>query len=345
MGHHDYPFAMVHKSASMASDIISKVNMTSVKKQSFCRAMKFAYFPLFTVLFDTIQFTFIPAKSLRTTSDLLFFKFLNMDLGVTYEACQFVLAGLMVIFLRVIYAPQQKLLLSIGANTLSFIWFIVVMFQTVLFMPCVKFLLSGFHCTHYAKAVNWEHPDKDVCWTGRHFAMLAAATFSVVGLFAVVVRFAKTMFTPLEFRNRRFSRLSFALKDSSYAVFLAVIKIACAAAQVFVLEVLEKEEQARDIVNASIMVVALGTFLVFLSTSLPYKSENTLCIAKAVMTAAFFSNIVGLLAAILGTNYFNIHALVCSVAVMLAYQEFTKNEFDIAEEKKMVMMNGLFILS
>merc|ERR1719258_40837 len=154
-----------------------------------------------------------------------------------------------------IFAPQKKVLLSFGANALSFISFVVVMFQTVLFMPFAKFLLSGFHCAHYAKAFNFDNPDKDVCWTGRHFAMLAAATFSLIGLFAGVVQFVKTMFTPLELSTHRFSNLSSALKDPSYAVFLAVIKVACVASQVFAFEVLEKEEQLRDIANAGIMVV------------------------------------------------------------------------------------------
>merc|ERR1719478_2097496 len=47
------------------------------------------------------------------------------------------------------------------------------------------------------------------------------------------------------------------------------------------------------------MVVALGSFIAFLNATLPYKNQNTLCIVKSLMTAALFSNFIGLLVAIL----------------------------------------------
>jgi len=354
----------VRREQSVRCDIAAedKTLSANVKKQNFFRNMKFVYFPLFTVLFDTIQFTFMPwqlefpwpwdlKRIMHQISQYLFFKFFDIDLGITYETCQYVLAGMVVIFLGVIYAPQQKLLLAIGANALSAIWFVVVLFQTVLFMPAAKFLLSGFHCTRYAKAFNWDNPDKDVCWTGRHFAMLAAATFSVLGLLTGVIHFVRTAFTPLEISKRRFSRLSFALKGPTYAIFLAFIKLCCAAAQVLVKEVLENEEQSRDIVNAIIMCVCLGTFIAFLSSALPYKNQNTLCMVKALMTAALFSNIVGLLVAILdNANDFNLATLwfagVPGVG-LLAYQGWKlrlfrviKNKFAVAENTKVLALGN-----
>merc|ERR1719271_729200 len=89
------------------------------------------------------------------------------------------------------------------------------------------------------------------------------------------------------------------------------------------------------------MVLALAIFIGFLNATLPYKNQNTLCIVKALMTAALFSNIVGLCVAILDNpDDFNLATLWFAgtpLIALVAYQgwkfrlqQVIKNKFNDA---------------
>jgi len=283
------------------------------KKDNFSHTVKVFYIPLIGILVDTLQFTFLPwqllfpfprsvRKPMNHASDVVFFQFFDIDIGQAYEICQFICCGFVLMFLIVINAPQQKLSVALGNGILSSLWGIIISFQTILFMPISKFSLSSFYCRRYAQVYDWNNPDKDVCWTPRHLGMLVCATVTVFGLYVSILSFIKFQFTQLELIKRRFAKFPFSVKTPKYAILLATVKLVCAAGQVIVREIFEDAPQKRDIILASIMIFALGTFLIFLGAALPYKNQFTTCFVYGLMTASLVSNIIGLFVAVLNND-------------------------------------------
>jgi truncated hemoglobin YjbI len=304
-----------------AEDKVEKV----AKKQSRYVRFKYSYLPTLAIIVDVFQFTLLPwnlslkwpsgwMKVLEQITRIFFFQWLDFDLGVGYEACQYMLAGFALIMLGVLKAPAQKLDLAFGSKIMGFIWFFVTAMQTVLFMPSLKFAMTGFGCTRIEKALD----DNDACGSGRHVGLILACALSSSTLYFGAIRFAQSLFTPLEVSKRSFAKMTFA-QTTPVGTYATVTTKLILSATLFVLKEVVQNEFALNVSTSLICIAALASLTAGINYILPYKNQLTQSAILSLLAMCTTSNFMGFINALVDSGDNSLVALAWLLVVPLSW--------------------------
>jgi len=293
------------------------------KAQSGYVRMKYMYFPIFALVVDAFQFTLLPwnvslkwpepwENFMDQIARIIFFQWLDFDLGVGYEVCQYLLAFAMILATAVLLIPAQKLDLAVGAKVSAVIWFMVTMMQTVLFMPSAKFAASTFVCSRFEDALD------EQCGSGRHIGLIIAGFISVSALYFSAMSFARSLFTPLEMAKRKYSKLILAQTSPNGTYCMVTVKLILAIVLIVCQEVIT-DEQTRNITVSSICLMCITMLLCGIAYLLPYKNQTTQSFVLALLCMCDVSNVMGLINAIVNSNASSTVAVAWALAVPLSW--------------------------